>query len=188
MLDLEAELGHLRAASKVPIGDIMMDVRQAKRGLKQAKDELQLVLAENERQAAAVAPVDLQNIGEAENRKEGVEGKGKSESTSQPMKTKDAVAELDGLCEEGGGRCENDHKESGDAGVDKLVEFVASAKTRLAAIEESANQCVVLCKSLGEFFGEDVSGDGTQSSAHIFKTLVQFLDLLAEAKQAEGLS
>ena len=69
------------------------------------------------------------------------------------------------------------------AGVRKLGVFVEEARARLSSIEEKASECVGLCRGLGEFFGE---GADEAQSGHIFRTLVQFLDLLAEAKKSEN--
>ncbi|CAN0182751.1 unnamed protein product, partial [Laminaria digitata] len=179
MLDLEAELGSVRAASKVPVGEILLDVRQARRGLKQAEDELARAVAEEEEKVKARVEGKAQqtktkgNVGaqteaemEMENRTTGGE-KGTSDGGEKEKKLSS------------GGPSNG----ADGAGVRKLGVFVEEARIRLSSIEQRASECVGLCKGLGEFFGE---GADEAQSGHIFRTLVQFLDLLEEAKKAEG--
>lgn len=164
-LDLEAELGHMRAAAKIPVADILADVKEAKRGLAQTKGELKFVLTDKKttvtsglihaknpgREVPAVGPVSCATRSDAFN---------DSEIGADTSSVKN------------------------DAGVRKLAEFVEGAEGQVAAIELKISECVATCKRLGEFFGE--GGENEGQSAHILTTLVQFLDLLSEAKKAEG--
>lgn len=191
-LDLEAELGHVRAAAKAPIGEILVDIRQAMRGLKQAADELKAVLADKE--------AELENRGIV-GRSSGINGgavpacgagqeapEGNTNQAETAAAEKAAGVSVAARAEGRGATGEAGDDSEVSAGVRKLEGFVGMAREQLGEVEESADRCVSLCKRLGEFFGEDVKDDGSQSSAHILQTLVEFLDLLAEAKGAEGLS
>lgn len=192
VLDLEAELGHVQRASKVPLGEILVDVRQAKRGLKQAVEELQLMLEEKEMEGKEDGGGGS-SIGLANGT--GVLEEGRS-SALQTMAA-GSVAVVTTAAVLGGSddvrsqsRMENITGTGGEEtdGIRKLAVFIETAKARLGVVEKTAERCMTLCKDLGELFGEDVKDDGLQSSAHIFRTLVQFLDLLAEAKKVEGLA
>lgn len=185
-LDLEAELEHVRAASKVPVGDTLVDVRQARRGLKQVRDELELVLAEEEEYA-----LDEERLRGVKGG-EGTTGTSKSTlSVTGEVRMVDAghnngigrKAFLDMTAvrvttgsiggRDGGGR---------RLGIQRLESFVEEAGERLSAIEAEASECVARCKGLVEFFGE---GKDEAQSAHIFSTLIQFLEILTEAKKVE---
>lgn len=192
VLDLEAELGHVRAAAKAPIGEILVDIRQAKRGLKQAADELKAVLAEKEAEVGnrgIVSRSSSINNGAVSACGTGPEApEENTEQSDTAAVGKAAGVSASARADELGATGEAGDDSEVSAGVRKLEGFVGMAREQLAKMEESADRCVSLCKRLGEFFGEDVKDDGSQSSAHIFQTLVEFLDLLAEAKGAEGLS
>lgn len=202
-LDLQEELEHVREAAKTPVGEILMDLRQARKGLRQVKGELQRVLDDEakkregdgkeaaaevaaagaveggakRREAAAggdsaAPPTRLSVVSEGSERSTVTSSSSSSSaslSLSPPAESSDAA----------------DGEESATSpGVRKLSAFVEKAEVRLSAIERSANACVGLCKDLGEYFGE---GADEAQSHHIFGTLVQFLDLLQEAKKVEGL-
>lgn len=224
MLDLETELKHVRAASKVPVSDILQDVRQARCGLKQAKDELDRVLVEETKMeekrgggkghengeprtslAAETAGLGFvaarerlsavserserstasSSISAAGDRAESGESDGVAGGSKATVLAAAAVAlEKAPVDSAGKKRRGTGGPGAGGPGVRKLASFVDEAEARLLCIDEKANECVVLCKGLGEFFGE---GEGEDQSAHIFCTLVQFLDLLAEAKKVEGI-
>eukprot|EP00903_Cladosiphon_okamuranus_P016298 g15030.t1 len=219
-LDLQEELEHVREAAKTPVGEILMDLRQARKGLRQVKGELQRVLDDKakERQganddgkgaaaaeagavaiaaavrgeemkgesnpaaasagsvtpaAAAAAPTRLSAVSEGSERSTSTSTASSSSpsSSSLPLPAKSSETA-------------NEERPAAPPGVQKLSAFVEKAEVRLSAIERSANACVVLCKDLGEYFGE---GADEAQSHHIFGTLVQFLDLLQEAKKVEGL-
>lgn len=185
-LDLEAELEHVRAASKVPVRDILVDVRQARRGLKQVKDELELVLAEEEECAL-----------NGERSREARAEKGKTGTAKSTLSVTSEVNVVDAAHSNGSGRKASSDmtaagvtsgsggKHDGGArrlGVQRLEKFVEEAGGRLSVIEEEASDCVARCKGLVEFFGE---GKDEAQSAHIFSTLVQFLEVLTEAKKVE---
>lgn len=185
-LDLEAELEHVRAASKVPVGDILVDVRQARRGLKQVKDELELVRAE-EKECAL----------DGERSQEAREGEGKTGTSKSTLSVTGEVRMVDAGHSSGIGRKASSNLTaagvttvSGEGrdggarrlGIQRLERFVEEAGGRLSAIEAEASDCVARCKGLVEFFGE---GKDEAQSAHIFSTLVQFLEVLTEAKKAE---
>lgn len=179
-LDLESELKHVREASKTPVGEIMMDVRQARKGLRQAKEELDRTLVEEEQRkgetkGAATSAAGGGATKSAAKRPPGASEKSCSFSLS-PAATGSSSSSLSsgGESEDGGG----------SAGVRKLAAFLEDAEARLSSIEQRASACVGLCKGLGEFFGE---GDDEAQSAHILRTLVDFMDLLQEAKKVEGL-
>lgn len=213
ILDLEAELGHVRVASKVPVGEIMLDVMHAKQGLEQTRRELELVLAEGPRPSTARSSVLVEEALQV-----GAKRKGKSEGTvmetgmSTAVQTAeknigDVFVETVGRSTDGAkiddgaiyasteteeveeGREREEGTRTGAAGIDSgiraLARFVETAGSRLSAIDEGTSECVALCRGLGEFFGE--GADDEAHSAHIFSTLVQFLDLLEEAKNVEGI-
>lgn len=162
-IDLEEELEHVRDASKTPVGEILMDVRQARKGLRQVKEELARMLAEEEKE------------GETERYQEGA-GEQPPSSFFSSSSSGETAGGGDAKCANGGGRDR--------PGVDKLSGFAEEAEVRLASIEWKAKDCVGLCKGLGEFFGE---GADEAQSAHILRTLVQFMDMVAMAKKVEGL-
>lgn len=203
-LDLQDELRTVREAAKIPVGEILMDLRQARKGLRQVKGELQRVLADEAKKgesgggaagagagavvggekrngatdtaaaasaasAAAAAPKRLSVVSEGSERS-------MSTSTSSSSSSSLALPAEPSCSAEG---------EGGDPpGVRKLSAFAEKAEVRLSSIEREASACVGLCKDLGEYFGE---GADEVQSHHIFRTLVQFLDLLQEAKKVEGL-
>ena len=225
-LDLEADLKHVRAASKVPVGDILVDVRQVRRGLKQVKDELEQVLAEHGKaeeeeeedkgprefsssEAGAVATglqseVGFPNVPEirvsaaseeparsivtpAPSMVEGGGAANYSPNNPAVVKRHDErkarVASVSsGGDEIRGAGAEAKTRRGRQLGVRKLERFAEDATGRLSSIEAEATECVARCKGLGEYFGE---GADEAQSAHIFSTLVQFLDLLIEAKKVE---
>lgn len=208
-LDLEAELKHVRAASKMPIGEILLDVRQAKRGLRQAKEELDFSLAEEtqrekerergteEASSQKFAKLALPAAPSRSGRDQDGGGLARisegSFSENSSRGSLGPVVEIGSTGEDGGGREQSGADGAGgkagrgggsSEGVRKLAGFVEKAGNCFSSIDDETNDCVVLCRGLGEFFGE--AADEAQST-HIFRTLVQFLDLLAEGKKAEGL-
>lgn len=210
----------MREAAKMPVGEILMDLRQARKGLRQAKGELQRVrddeaakmrenggdadgndagaaaaeagvavgrkkkeaqtnLAGASRAAsatAAAAPTRLSVVSEGSERSTSTTASSSSSSSSLSP----AAAAADPFRSAEG----EEAVAAAPPGVRKLSAFVEKAEVRLSSIERSANKCVGLCKDLGEYFGE---GADEAQSHHIFRTLVQFLDLLQEAKKVEGL-
>lgn len=248
-LDLEEELRHVREASKMTVGEILMDVRQARKGLRQVKEELERILAEkendkndkNDKNSAARSGVGG-GVARQKNKREGDESKkngpalralsgafsaqgattasggagvvadstkrlsvvseGTERSTSSSSSSSVSASESasipprtgNSISTEGGGGLQVEKSSTNDggggsggdapAGVEKLSVFVEKAETRLSSIEQRASACVGLCRGLGEYFGE---GADEAQSAHIFRTLVQFMDLLREAKKVEGL-
>ncbi|CAM9497960.1 unnamed protein product, partial [Ectocarpus sp. 12 AP-2014] len=178
-LDLESELKHVRQASKTPVGEIMMDVRQARKGLRQAKEELDRTLVEEEKKKEETKGAGASAAGggaakAAASRPSEVSERSCSSSLSPAARGSSSSSLSSGGEIEGGT----------SAGVRKLAAFVDEAEARLSSIEQRASACVGLCKGLGEFFGE---GDDEAQSAHILRTLVDFMDLLEEAKKVEGL-
>ncbi|CAM9158805.1 unnamed protein product, partial [Ectocarpus sp. 13 AM-2016] len=178
-LDLESELKHVRQASKTPVGEIMMDVRQARKGLRQAKEELDRTLVEEEKKKEETKGAGASANGggaakAAASRPSEVSERSCSSSLS-PAASGSSSSSLSSGGEIEGGT---------SLGVRKLAAFVDEAGARLSSIEQRASACVGLCKGLGEFFGE---GDDEAQSAHILRTLVDFMDLLEEAKKVEGL-
>lgn len=159
-LDLEEELGHVRTASKVPVSEILDDVRQAQRGLGQTKAEVKLALGDRDSLGKATLVTNDGGDGNAAEKREIVAGETRSDTENG--------------AQNGPGT---------DAGGDELVRFVEEAEARLSAINEQGLECVSTCKKLCEFFGE--RAEDPNQSGHILMTLVQFLDLLAEAKKAE---
>lgn len=192
MLDLEAELKHVRAASKMPVAEIMVDMRHARRGVKDASDELDLIQAEEKKRygrderaegkksGASSAVVSIAQAAEADasrSKKKLIadEHRAGGDGRQSPIAVAGLTESLVGADAERG---------LPSAGVKKLATFVEEAAVRLSAIDEKASECIRMCKGLGEYFGE---GAEEAQSTHILTTLVQFLDLLAEAKEAEGL-
>lgn len=215
-LDLQEELRHVREAAKVPVGEILMDLRQARKGLRQVKGELQRVRDDEAKKKAEEEEED--GVGAAAEAGTSVAGGGKRKEALNPAASASAAAAAATaaaptrlyVVSEGSERstststtsssscpspplpaesscsAEGGEEKSGapSPGVLKLSAFVEKAEARLSSIERSANACVGLCKDLGEYFGE---GADEAQAHHIFRTLVQFLDLLQEAKKAEGL-
>ncbi|CAM9424601.1 unnamed protein product [Ectocarpus sp. 4 AP-2014] len=178
-LDLESELKRVRQASKTPVGEIMMDVRQARKGLRQAKEELDRTLVEEEKmkeetKGAGASAAGGRAAKAAASRLSEVSERSSSCSLSPAARGSSSSSLSSGGEIDGGS----------SAGVRKLAAFVEEAEARLSSIEQRASACVGLCKGLGEFFGE---GDDEAQSAHILRTLVDFMDLLEEAKKVEGL-
>ncbi|CBN80077.1 Formin-like 3 [Ectocarpus siliculosus] len=178
-LDLESELKHVRQASKTPVGEIMIDVRQARKGLRQAKEELDRTLVEEEKKKEETKGVGASAAGggaakAAASRPSDVSERSCSSSLSPAARGSSSSS----LSREG------EIEGGSSAGVRKLAAFVEEAEARLSSIEQRARACIGLCKGLGEFFGE---GDDEAQSAHILRTLVDFMDLLEEAKKVEGL-
>lgn len=218
-LDLQEELGHVREAAKMAVGEVLVDLRQARKGLRQVKGELQRVRDDEDAKsgekkehgdgddgtvaravgagavvcggqtdkkatnlAASVGSAAAAAASAAPGRLSVVEeGSERSTSTTTTSSSSSSTCSSLPLPAESS---ETAAGVGGTPGVRKLSAFVEKAEVRLLAIERSANACVGLCKDLGEYFGE---GADEAQSHHIFRTLVQFLDLLQEAKKAEGL-
>lgn len=189
LLDLEADLHHVRAASKVPVGEILVDVRQAMHGLRQAKDELERVFAEEKIVIGSAEDKEPDNRRLAGEEKDVRSARGRG--SGEELDIRETVGDAPAIASSAvAGSAVTAKGEKGEweegqrgASVRKLAGFVKKAEVSLRSIDQRAIECVDQCKELGEFFGE---GSNEAQSAHIFRTLVQFLDLLREAKKAEN--